>query len=251
MSSIATASLVFVCVFIAALLGLFLRAALPQHHLSTETKDSVKLAMGLVATMAALILGLLVAAAKESYDTKKNETIQIAAKIAFLDRALAHYGPDASGPRALLHSTVDRVIARMWPEIKATETQLDPSASGGEGLYEAILNLSPQNDAQRALKSQALSGASDIAQMRWLLYEQSGTSISVPLLVVVVAWLAIIFLSFGLFAPSNATVIVALMVAAISVSGAILLILELDRPFDGLIHISSNPMRIMQSHLGR
>ena len=250
MNPLTTGSLVFACVFGAGLLALLLRAALPKHHLSAETKDTVRLAMGLVATMAALVLGLLVASAKGSYDTEKSEVTAMAAKIVFLDRLLAMYGPETAPARESLHQAVERMVARLWPAISSQPAQLDPHVVSAEAVYRAIQSLSPQNEEQRALKTQALGSAYDMGQMRWLLFEQGGTSISTPLLVVVVCWLAILFFSFGLFAPANGTIIGALMVAALSVAGAIFLILELDQPFDGLIQISSQPMITALSHLG-
>jgi hypothetical protein len=101
------------------------------------------------------------------------------------------------------------------------------------------------------IKSQALAIAFDVGQMRWLLFERAGSSISAPLLVIVVFWLAILFFSFGLFGPSNSTVLAALLVAALSVSAALFLILELDHPFGGMIRISSQPVRNVLNHLGR
>jgi len=250
MNTFTIAAIVLASVFGAALLALRLRAALPQHHLSAETKDTVKLAMGLVATMAALVLGLLVASAKGSYDAQKSAVVQIAGKVAFLDSVLAHYGPEAAEARALLRRGLETAISRIWPESRTQEAQLAPTAARGEALYDAIQKLAPQNDSQRSLKSQALAIAFDVGQMRWLLFEQAVTSISTPLLVIVVFWLAILFFSFGLFGPSNTTAVAALLVAALSVSGAIFLILELDRPFGGLIQISSEPMLRVLSQLG-
>jgi hypothetical protein len=251
MSPITLGAIVFACVFGAAASAMLVRNALPKHHLSADTKELVKLAMGLVATMAALVLGLLVASAKGSYDTQKSEVIQMAAKVAFLDRVLAHYGPDAAETRALLRRALEGAITHIWPENKSQEAQLAPSTTGGDALYDALQKLAPQSDAQRSLKSQALGMALDLGQMRWLLFEQAGTSISTPLLVIVVFWLTILFFSFGLFAPSNATATASLMVAALSVSGAIFLILELDHPFGGLIRISSQPMRNVLTHIAR
>ena len=251
MSDNAIGLIVFVCIFGASLLGIFLRPLLSQHHLSGDTKDSVKLGMGLVGTMAALILGLLVAAAKSAYDTEKNEVIQMAAKIAFLDRSLASYGLESAESRALLRRTVEGALSRMWPDEPSHNSQLDPTVSGAEELHKAIHKLSPQNDLQRSVKAQAVGVVSELGQLRWLLFEQSGSSISKPLLVVVILWLAIIFLSWGLFAPPNFIAIAALLLAAVSVSGAIFLILELDQPFDGLIRIPSAPMRSALAHLGK
>jgi hypothetical protein len=251
MNSPIAAALVFACLFGAGLLGVRVRAALPEDHLSTDTKDAVKVGMGLVATMAALVLGLLVASTKGAYDTQKSEVAQMAAKIVFLDRVLANYGSETAETRDLLRRTVGSAINRMWPDRKASQAaQLDPSASSGEAFFNSIQQLSPQNDAQRSLKSQAVQVATDVGQMRWLLFEQTETSISVTMLIILIAWLAIIFMSAGLFAPPNATVIIALMLAAVSVAGAIFLILELDMPFDGLIRISQRPMHNALIHLG-
>ena len=251
MSDNAIGLIVLVCIFGASLLGMLLRPALSQHHLSADTKDSVKLGMGLVGTMAALILGLLVAAAKSAYDTEKSEVTQIAAKIVFLDRVLANYGPESADARVLLRRMVEGSLSRIWPDERSHHAQLDPIGSGAEEVHKAIQKLAPRNDVQGSLKSQAVGVVTDLGQLRWLLFEQSGSSISMPLLIVVISWLAIIFFSWGLFAPSNSIAIAALLLAALSVSGAIFLILELDQPFDGLIHISSAPMRNALAHLGK
>src|SRR5213594_1464382 len=251
MDSAIIAAIVFACLFGAGLLGVRVRAILPENHLNPDTKDAVKVGMGLVATMAALVLGLLVASTKGTYDTQKSEVTQMAAKIVFLDRVLANYGSETAESRELLRSSVGSAISHMWPDKKSSQTaQLDPSASSGEALFNSIEKLSPQNDVQRSLKTQAAQIATDLGQMRWLLFEQTDTSISVPMLIILISWLAFIFMSAVLFAPPNATVIVAVMLAALSVAGAIFLILELDMPFDGVIQISPAPMRNALIHLG-
>jgi hypothetical protein len=251
MDSTVVGALVFAVLFGAGLLGVRVRAALPEDHLSAETKDAVKVGMGLVATMAALVLGLLVASTKGSYDTQKNEVIQMAAKTVFLDRVLANYGSETAESRDLLRRSVGSAINRIWPDKKSSQAaQLDPSASSGEAFFNSIQKLSSENDVQRSLKSQASQIANDIGQMRWLLFEQTETSISLTMLIILISWLAIIFMSAGLFAPPNATVIIALMLAALSVAGAIFLILELDSPFDGVIQISQRPMHNALVHLG-
>ena len=246
-----TSLIVFAAVFGAAMIGMLLRAVLPEHHFSSETKDSVKLAMGLVATMAALILGLLVASAKDSYDKESSGVTQMAAKIVFLDRMLANFGPETKDARALFRHSVERMVEHMWPERTSEHAQLDPNASRGEALFAAIQKLSPQNELQTALKSQALSTGLEISQMRWLEYEQADTAISAPMLYILTFWLAVLFISFGLFSPSNGTVVIALMFAALSVSGAIFLLLELNSPFNGLMQISDAPFVDALAHLGQ
>jgi hypothetical protein len=245
------APVVFACIVAATWLGMRLNAALPKHHLNADTKDAVRIGMGLVATMAALILGLLVASAKSSYDTEKSEVTQMAAKVAFLDRILLNYGPETQPTREILRQAVEGAISRIWTEAAIGRGPADPGSTWSEALPKAIQKLAPQDEAQRAFKSQAAAVANDLGQMRWLLYEQTGSSISLPLLIVVISWLAIIFASVGLFAPSNPTAVGALMLAALSVAGAIFLILELDQPFGGLIQISNQPMLNALSHLAK
>ena len=241
----------FACIFGGALFGIFLHTSLPQHHLAADSKDIVKLGMGLVGTMAALVLGLLVASAKGSYDAQSAELTQMSANIALLDRGLALYGPETKEERALLRGAVVRILDQMWAKDGASSSPVAPTSAGGEILYEKIQGLSPKNDAQRSLQAQALSITVDIGKTRWLMYEQAITSVSMPLLVVLVLWLTVIFVSFGLFAPSNATVISSLFISALSVSGAIFLILEMYGPYSGLIQISSAPLRAALAHLGQ
>ena len=248
MSPIHIALLSLVSVLGGAALGIFVRALLPQDHLSADTKDTVKLAMGLVATMTALVLGLLVASAKGSYDAQSAELTQMSANIALLDRVLAVYGPETKEARGLLRGAVVHALDQMWSK---DSTGALPLPSGGEILYEKIQGLSPKNDAQRSLQGQALNMAIDLGKTRWLMYEQAITSVSMPLLVVLVLWLTVIFISFGLFAPFNATVVSSLLVSALSVSGAIFLILEMYGPYSGLIQISSAPLRAALAHLGQ
>jgi len=245
------ALIVFACVFGAALWGMSLRSMLPEHHRTSETKDAVKLAMGLVATMAALILGLLVASAKDSYDKESSGVTEMAAKTIFLDRVLANFGEEAGDVRALFRRTVEVIHQRMWPGKSSERPQLDPSASRGEALYAAIQSLSPKNELQTALKSQALSTVTDLGQLRWQEFEQAETSISTPLLFLLTFWLSILFISFGLFSPSNGTVVAALILAAFSVAGAVFLILELSTPFSGMLQISDVPFQDAFRHLGK
>jgi hypothetical protein len=242
MNTTLTALIVFGCLVGAVLIGRTLRRLLPEAHLSTESKDAVKLAMGLVATMSALILGLLVSSAKGAYDTERSEVILMASKITFLGRVLDAYGPDAADVRALLRKNIGAAIQQMWPGQMRRPTDRNPDVQAGNLAYAALQQLSPQNGMQSALKAQATTLAADLAQTRSLLAAQSVPSVSLAMLIILVSWLVVIFLGFSVIAPPNATTILALMVSALAVSGAIFLILELDQPFGGVIGISSEPM---------
>jgi len=166
----------------------------------------------------------------------------MAAKVSYLDGLLAAYGPEAAEARAQFHGAIEGAVRRMWPGEGHGPAELTPDTRAGQALYSAILRLSPRDDTQSGLKAQAASLAAELRQLRFLLLAQSVPSISMPLLFAVVCWLVVIFLSFGLLAPTNATATLALMVSALSVSGAILLIMEFDRPFGGLLRIPSEPI---------
>jgi hypothetical protein len=242
MNTTLTALIVFGCLVGAVLVGRTLRSLLPQTHLSTESKDAMKLAIGLVATMSALVLGLLVSSAKGAYDTERSEVILMASKVTFLGRVLDAYGPDAAGVRALFRSTIEESIQQMWPGQMRRPKDRNPDIQAGNLAYAALQQLSPESNMQSVLKSQATNLAGEMAQTRSLLAAQSVPSVSQPMLIILVSWLVLIFVGFSVLAPPNATTLLALMISALAVSGAIFLILELDQPFGGLIGISSEPM---------
>jgi hypothetical protein len=249
-SPMAIGWIVFALVFSSALLAMLVQRALPQHHVSTESKDVVKLGVALIATMSALVLSLLIASAKTAFDTRSNQLVQASADIIMLDRALGRYGPETEETRSLLRRSVADTLERFWPGGGAKPVTINPGESVVEALYGQIEVLSPQSAEQRSMQSQALTLAADMGRTRLLLFEHLGTSIPTPFLVILVFWLCIIFASFGLFAPRNATVIGVLCVCALSVAGAIFLIIELDRSFEGLLQVSGAPMRAALAQLG-
>jgi hypothetical protein len=241
--------ILFVVLVGAALFARRVHRYLPEAHLSADSRDSVKLAMGLVATMTALVLGLLVSSAKGTYDTARSEVIQMAAKVAFLDRVLALYGPEAAEARTELRAAVADAVGRIWPADQSGPAQLAPNQQAGDALYITVQRLSPHDDAQRTLKAQVATLMVDLGQLRSLLVAQSIPSISKPMLIILFSWLVVIFFGFSLLAPPNATTTLALIASAFSVACAIFLILELDQPFGGLIQIPSESLTNVLSHL--
>ena len=200
MNSIAIRLIVFVCVFGAALLGLFLRRVLPQDHLSADSKDAVRLGMGMIAIMAALVLGLPVASAKSFYDAQGNALTQMSANVITLDRLLSYYGPETREVRDLLRGAVVRQLQLMWHQDHQNLSQMNPTAGAAE-ILNGIQALSPKNEAQHTFQAQALSMAFTLGNERWLMFEEETNSISLPLLAMLVFWLVIVFAGFGLFLP--------------------------------------------------
>jgi hypothetical protein len=251
MSSLTVSVIVFAIVFGGALLGMFLRAVLPENHLSNESKDVVKIGMGLVATMSALVLSLVISSAKSSYDAQSVELTEASAKIILLNRMLLHYGPETKEARRVLRKTIENVVATMWNEKQDAPGQMSASEGGKGDLFDQIQILEPRDERQRAVQAQALNLVMGLGQTRWLMYEQRSTAISMPLLVILVSWLTALFISFGLFAPRNGTVLASLVISAMSVGGAVFLILEMYAPYTGIIQISSAPLRVALANLGQ
>jgi len=243
MSALALSCLIFVLTLGGIFLGASLRRVLPEHHLSKDSQDVVRLGVGLIATIAALLLGLLIAAAKSTFDTQSTQVTQITADIILLDNLLAQYGPEARPIRQQMRSAIGPFADQIWREKQASSAKPFEANASAEQVYLAIQGLSPQNDLQRSLQARAAQISNDLAQTRLLLFAESGNVIPAPFLAILVLWLVIIFASFSLFSALNVTVFTCLSLFALSASCAIYLILELSQPFSGLMTISSAPLR--------
>ena len=243
MSALTLSGIIFALTLGGIFLGTLLRRALPKHHLNSHAKDAVRLGAGLTATIAALVLGLLIAAAKGSFDTQTSQVRQITANLILLDNILAQYGPETRAIRGQIRSTIDPFADGLWREKEAGTTRPVETNAAAERVYLEIHKLSPHDDLQRLLKTRAVQLSNDLAQVRFLLFVESENLIAKPFLAVLALWLMIIFASFSLFSPLNGTVFTCLFLFALSAASAIFLILELSRPFTGLMMISSAPLR--------
>jgi len=238
----AIAVVVFVCLAGAVALGMTMSRRLAAHHLSTESRDTVKLALGLVATLAALLLGLLVSSAKGTFDAQREQVNALAAKIATLDRVLALYGAEAAGARRELRVVIEGAIGQIWPTGDGAGGNLSPDPQRGEAMFRAISSLNPENPLQSDLKARATGLAFELIEGRSMFVALATGGISVPVLTLVIAWLVVILFGFSILAPRNAVAGTALIISAAAVCGAVLLLLELYTPFDGVIQISSDPL---------
>jgi hypothetical protein len=243
--------IVFGFVFGGSLFGLYLGAALPEEQLNTESRDLLKLGMGLMGTMTGLVLGLQLGSAVSAFDAEQNDLTQISAKLILLDSALAHYGPETSAARGLLRASAIKKLELMWPKRSVKLAPWRPTSLESDEMYYSIQALVPASEAQRVAKAQALNLLLDVGQTRWLMFEQQSNSASMPPLLVLASWLTVLFISLGIFAPRTIMAITTLFVCAISVSGAIFLILELHSPLGGLIRIPSDPLRNAILYLGQ
>jgi hypothetical protein len=245
MNDLAISLLVFAVIFGGALLGVVVRPWLSESHLHPDSRDVVKMATGLIGTLAALVLGLLIASAKSSFDQKTTQVRQMTATIILLDDLLAQYGAEATSLRNLLRQSIPPLANRIWHEEETPPGNLVhfESSAQASAFEKELERLSPANDVQRSLQSRAIAAFTDGARIRLSLFAQAGGSIPAPFLVILVFWLSAIFVSFTLFARANLVMMAALFVCALSFAGAIFLVLELDNPFAGLMGISSATLR--------
>lgn len=252
MSSLAIACVMFGCVLASTVVAMLIAPRVPGHHLGGESRDVVKQGLGIIATLTALVLGLLVAATKGTYDAQSSTVKELAAQMALLDRVLARYGPESTEARTQLHMLSQAVLDQIWPQDAAGPNELSGGQSKniGETFFDTVAALEPTTDSQRLLKSRALEITIGLSQIRQRLVVNSERSIPSPFLIVLGAWQVVLFAGYGLLAPRNATTITVLVVCMLSISGALFLVLELDRPFDGMVRVSDGPLRSVISHMG-
>jgi len=253
MSSIDVGIISALCISAGLFLGLLLGRTLPEHHLSDHSKDTIKMATGMIATLTALVLGLLVGSAKNSFDTISTADITNGANIILLDRVLAQYGPEANPVRLELHQAVQSEVDAIWPKnpTGADESSALEKAGGLEPVEQKLNALVPTTDNQRNALQEARQLLGALVQERWQMVEESKAEVPTALYVVLLSWLTILFVSIGLFAPRNNTVLVALLLCIASFSTAIFLFDEMASPLDGMIKVSVTPMQKALDHLGQ
>lgn len=253
MNSIALGLICFGCVSGGTFFGFYLSRSLPVHHLSTESKDAIKMAWGIVATMAALVLSLLLSSAKVSFDTINAETTEAGARIIVLDQVLDRYGPESKPVREELRTEVATRIQSIWPDAKIV-VPASVTLTKGKGmrvLQDKLSELTPANDNQRALLAQAQQITGDLVMARWLVIEQSRTFLPSVFYGILVFWITMLFIGIGLFAPANKTVLIALFLCNFSLSAAVFLIEEMSHPLDGMVKVSSAPMQEALEYLNQ
>jgi hypothetical protein len=250
MNAFVAGPICFVCLVGAALLGIWVSRRLPDHHLSRDAKDVINLSTAVIGTLAALALGLLISSAKTTYENANTELKTSVAHVVLLDRVMSQYGPETMGARADLRKLVENRLARAWNSDPASSSNGDRDP-GLETVEKSLRELMPDSSPKKLLQARVLKICDDIDEGYWLQTETVGGGLPGPFLIILVFWLAVLFATFGLLAPVNTTVMVTLMTCAISVAAAIYLIVDMDHPYVGFIHISDEPLRAALQQLGR
>ena len=250
MDSLLVAGLVFACLFGGALLGMWGARRLKEDHLSKETQEAVKLGVGMVAAMSSLILGLMTASVKGNFDTTSKDVQQYATYLITLDAALRHYGPEADAARSALTDYTRNAIAETWPPAGGPpHVASDSSELKLMRVGSLLRQLQPASPDQIELKSEALDRYRSLSALRWVLIEESAAQVPAVFIFVLIVWLAFIFMSFGLFSPINAVSVAVFLQCALSLGGALFLILEMSTPFAGIIVVPSDGMQKALAHM--
>ena len=250
MSSIAVSCIVFGSIFGSGLVGMAVRRAIPDDYLGLGEKEVARLVTGLMTTMAAIVLGMLVSSAKASYDARTNEVAELSSQVVTIDRMLSKYGPETAEIRAQFRLLVEASVNRIWPAQAPEHAELKPR-DDAEILVDELQLLAPKSNVQAQAKAQILGMVVELRKTQWSLYLKSQQSaLPIPLLLVVVSWLALIYISFGLFTPPSPTIVVTFVFGALAVTAAVLIILELYTPFRGVLRISSAPVLEALSQMG-
>jgi hypothetical protein len=232
----------FAAIFGGVLIGRFAANRLPGHHLSSETQSAVTVSVAVIGTLSALVLGLMITTANTSFSARSDKVRELSLQLIRIDRNLRRYGPEADDARAKLRAWTIAKTQQLFPEKGQARPSSTATIAMLESVQDAVLVLTPKDERQKYLRTLCLTLSSTIIQARWSLEQRTGHSTPIPFLVVLIFWLAIVFASFGLFAPGNPTALVTLLLCSLAVSGGIVLIEELDKPFSGFIRIPSESM---------
>jgi hypothetical protein len=243
---------VFAIIFGGAMLGMVLGKVLPEQHLSTDSRDSIRIVMGMLATLSAVVLGLLTGTSMTSLGEKESELRAAGVQFILLDRTLAEYGPETDNIRLTLKELLAQRIGQIWPEEDRPVSLTALGSGAGITLVQRdLFALSPQTEQERWLRSHALEITDEIGESRWTTIEQIGSRFPWGFFMVVVGWLAVIFASFGLFAPRNFSMAAALLIAAGALAVPIFMMLEMDQPYGGIVKIPSTSLRVALEQLGQ
>lgn len=255
--SLFIAVITLVSLLLGLALGIALRDRLPEDHLRGDSIEFLRTALGVIATLVALVVGLLISSAKTSFDQASAETVETGTSVILLDRTLADYGPETVPIRQNLRRAVANMLQRHWGRhVPSAPVGADDNAQPGhrsslDTILQQIRLLSPTDDVHRALRDHAATQCDDLLDTRWLLVEQAQNPLPTFFLVFLIGWLCLLGVGLSLIAPRNRTTLISLIICGVSMASAVFLILELNRPFEGIIQVPPDSLENALRHLGR
>jgi len=241
MNEVRIATFVFLCLSAASLGALFCYERLPEHQRQDDTQKVLHLIANIFVVMTSLVLGLMISSAKSRFDGVNQDVHSYATQLILLDRMLLLYGPEAGDTRQTLLAYTERAANGQW----TAEGRLSDKTSERllEDVGTCLRALEPNRDPQLSIWNDMREQYRKALELRWGLVEQAEGSLPRPLMLMVVAWLVLIFAVFGFRAPRNAIVVTGFIAAAALMGGAIYLIVDMDVPFEGPIQVSPAPLQ--------
>lgn len=259
-SDLTVALIVFASTVVATVLGFLLQRRLLTGEQSDSTRTSVRLAIGLMSTLTAVVLGMVTASAKEIYDDATDVVTGMAVDFLTLDRILDGYGPESAEVRDLIKRGVRERIDLLQSGSRSFSEELAATGPGTsiEGIQFAVNALQPVTDHQREMRDLALQvitgglsyGSGNLSQQRWF-FAVTPTAVPTVFLVVVFLWLVLEFFGLGLTCSRDPLVFTLLVISMLVVSSAIFLLLELEDPLGGYLRVTVEPLRVAEEYLNR
>ncbi|MEP9367843.1 hypothetical protein [Xanthobacter sp. VNH20] len=244
MDALTLGFIVFIALFGGAAVAIRIAPSLPAHHLSKDSQDAVKLGVGMIAAMASLVLGLMTASVSGNFSNASKDVSSYALNLLSLDTDMRHFEPQSCAAQVLLADYIRAVLHETWTSAADLPARRNPATSGQillqlDGM---VHEWAPTTADDTAVRTNVQNGLRTVLTSRWTVSQDSTAAIPTAFVVVLVAWLALIFVSFGLYSPPNMVVVGSLLLCAASIAGALFLISEMSGPFDGLVSISPQPM---------
>ena len=253
MTALSFAALVFIATFLAASLGFRIQGLLPEKYTDDVTEGSVKVVLGMLTMLTTVVLGFITADAKHSFDAAANIVSDTAVRLVSIDRILDGFGDEAAPIRGRMKRAATEWIDRIQSPAGDRNLDLRAVQRGEEleDLFGEIAALTPKSDAQERDQSRAIDHASGILHDRWVLATERAASTPTVFLFVVLAWLALEFFIFGLFACRNPFVTAATFVGALTVASAMFLVLDLEGPTTGPMRVSTGALERAVAIMGQ
>jgi hypothetical protein len=228
-------------------LGQLLQSRLPEDHLQGESRDMIRTASGLLGTVVALTIGLLVGSAKSTFDQANEGVIAFSTRVIQLDQALRRFGPVAEPLRGELRESMQLGRELLWYSQEPVDRRLKEAQRMRRfnDVLKQIEALPVESPGQELTRKEAAVLGGEVGRSVWQVLEKSEQQLPPPLIAMLIVWLGLLFFSFGLLAPANRTALGALVLSSLAMAGALFMLLEMNQPFDGFIEVSPGPLETM------
>lgn len=243
MQSVWIAAATFACLLAASLLMMHWYPRLSSRHRDEDTNTVIRLVANIFVVMTSLVFGLMINSAKNTYESIDASFHAYATDLIIFDRTLRTYGESAQQTRGLLVTYLERAIANPYRGDEALQHRKSQAAQYLDDIGKSLARVRPADRFHETLMLDIRQQYHGLIEQRWRIVEQSEGAIPGPLIGMLIAWMTLIFATFGYRAPRNPMVIGMFTVSALLIAASVYLVLDMDIPFHGPIQISDEPLR--------